>query len=65
MLELTVPWKENAEVVNGMKRLEYLELVERCRMHGWKTCCILIDVDCSKWFAAKSLCKSQIMQRSD
>ena len=47
MLELTVPWEENAEEAHERKKLKYDELVELCKNNGWKAKCTPIDLGVS------------------
>ena len=57
MLELTVPWEENAEETHERKKLKYDELVELCKNNGWKAKCTPIEVG-SRGFVARSLCNA-------
>lgn len=56
LMELTIPWDDRMEEANEQKRSKYQELVEQCRIRGWKACSDLIEVGCTG-FAGRSLCK--------
>ncbi|XP_038154112.1 uncharacterized protein LOC119791846 [Cyprinodon tularosa] len=56
LLELTVPWEDRIEEANERKRAKYSDLVEQCRLNGWRARCEPIEVGC-RGFAGQSLCR--------
>ncbi|RXN04375.1 reverse transcriptase [Labeo rohita] len=57
LLELTVPWEERMEEAQERKRGKYQELVEQCRINGWRTRCMPVEVG-SRGFASHTLSKA-------
>nr|BAC82600.1 reverse transcriptase [Danio rerio] len=57
LLELTVPWEERMEEAQERKRGKYQELVEQCRMNGWRIRCMPVEVG-SRGIASNTLSKA-------
>ena len=55
--ELTVLWDETMAESHEWKLTKYQELVEPCRMKGWRACCDPIEIGC-RGFVSQSLCKA-------
>ncbi|XP_063050368.1 uncharacterized protein LOC134445223 [Engraulis encrasicolus] len=57
LLELTVPWEDRIEEAFERKKAKYLELVDDCRLKGWRARCEPIEVGC-RGFPGQSLHRS-------
>ena len=55
--ELTVCWEENVLIANERKREKYDELIEQCKLKGWRTHFDPIEVGC-RGFAGQSISKA-------
>ncbi|KAI8490805.1 hypothetical protein Bbelb_315980 [Branchiostoma belcheri] len=54
IVELTVPWEENIQVAFERKKTKYEELVQQCRLNGWKTQLYPVEIGV-RGFAGSSL----------
>ncbi|KAI8482700.1 hypothetical protein Bbelb_395800 [Branchiostoma belcheri] len=54
IVELTVPWEENIQVAFERKKTRYEELVQQCRLNGWKTQLYPVEIGV-RGFAGSSL----------
>jgi hypothetical protein len=54
IIELTVPWEDRLEEAHERKLSKYQQLVDDCRMNGWKSWCLPVEVGC-RGFIGKSL----------
>ena len=55
-IELTVPWEEALEEAYERKKLRYTDLVEECKVNGWKAVCYPVEVG-ARGFVARSMGK--------
>ena len=57
LLELTVPWEENMEEAFERKLGKYQELLDNCRVNGWRTYCFPVEIGC-RGFAGQSMIRA-------
>ena len=53
LLELTVPWEEHMEEAFERKLGKYQDLLDNCRVNGWRTYCFPVEIGC-RGFAGQS-----------